>query len=116
MDAFVNTIKHVKPLHDHVIVTDLDFGERRTASGIVITGDDGKSRGIRPRWGRIYAVGPDQNELKIGQYIYITHGRWTRGVTIDDGAGQKIIHRVDNDDILLVSDQRPTDDYVSDKL
>ena len=109
-------IKALKPLNDTVIVSDMAFDERISQFGIVIPNDDMKSSGIRPRWGKVYAVGPEQKDIQIGQYILISHGRWTRGVKIDDGDGVKTIRKVDNNDILLVSDE-PVNDYtMSDKV
>lgn len=109
-------IKALKPLRDSIIVSDMEFDERISHGGIVLLNDDMKSSGIRPRWGKVYAVGPDQKEIKVGQYILISHGRWTRGVDIDDGEGEKTIRKVDNNDILLVSDE-PINDYtMSDKV
>lgn len=106
-----------KPLSKHIIVSDMTFDERITHGGIIIPNDDMKSAGIRPRWAKIYALGPEYNdELKIGQWICITHGRWTRGIDVEDETGKKTLRRVDENDILLVSDE-PVDDFTfSDKV
>ena len=112
-----NEIAGIRALHDHVIVRDMSFDVRQLASGIVLLGDDGKTDGIRPRWAQVYAVGPDQQDIQIGQWILVSHGRWTRGVTIEDTAGEVTIRRVDPNDILLVSDSEPTgDDSLSDAV
>ncbi|MFY8211281.1 MAG: hypothetical protein ACOVLB_01235 [Candidatus Nanopelagicus sp.] len=105
-------IKAIYPIRDTIIVTDLKFDERLSRGGIVLLNDDMKSSGIRPRWAKVYATGPEQTDIKVGQYILISHGRWTRGIKIDDGdgTGKKVIHKVDNNDILLVSDE-PVNDY-----
>ncbi len=105
-----NEIKNLRALHDHVIVTDMGFDERITTGGIVLRKDDGKSQGIRPRWGQVYAIGPDQTDIAVGQWICVAHGRWTRGVVIRDHEGEKTIRRIDHDDILLVSDDKPAAD------
>ena len=70
-----NVVKGIIALHDNVIVRDMDFSGRQLASGIYLPGDDGKAEGIRPRWGRVYAVGPEQREVKVGQWVYVEHGR-----------------------------------------
>lgn len=114
MSVYINKIKKIKALHDYVLVTEMNFGERLTTGGIVIPGDDNKDRGIRPRWARVFAVGPDQRDVEVGQYICVSHGRWTRGVSIEDTDGEKVIRRVDNNDILLVSNEPPMDDTISD--
>jgi len=107
-----------KAIGAHIIVCDMAFDERITHSGIIIPNDDMKSAGIRPRWAKIYAVGPEQKdpEIQVGRWICISHGRWTRGVDIVDEGGEKTIRRVDPNDILLISDE-PVDDMTwSDKV
>lgn len=108
-------ISKLRPLNDTIIVSEMYFGERLSQGGIVLRNDDTKSAGIRPRWGKVYAVGPEQKDVKVGQYIMIAHGRWTRGIKIEDAEGEQIIRKVDPNDVLLVSDE-PVDDYtISDK-
>lgn len=97
----------VKPIRDHILVEDMNFGERKTKTGIILPGDDGESRGIRPRWARVYAVGHEQKDIQEGQYILISHGRWTRGVDVTDNGKTITVRRVDNNDVLLVSDDNP---------
>jgi len=103
-------VKNLKPLNDTIIVSEMQFDERITKAGLVIPNDDMKNSGIRPRWGKVYAVGPEQKDVKQGQYIMIAHGRWTRGIKIEDENGEVIIRKVDPNDILLVSDE-PVEDY-----
>lgn len=109
-------VKAIHPLGDNVIVTDMIFDERISNGGIVLLNDDMKSSGIRPRWAKVYAVGPEQKDIQVGQYILISHGRWTRGIKIDDGNGEKVIRKVDNKDILLISDEPVNDSTMSDKV
>jgi len=106
-------VNSIRPLHDQVIVRDMDFKERVTSSGIIVLGDDGKSEGIRPRWGRIHAVGPTQSNYKVGQWIMVAHGRWTRGAEVNVSGEQFTIRKVDLENILLVSDSKPNDDTMS---
>lgn len=105
----------LKALNDTIIVSDMYFGERISAGGIVLRNDDTKSAGIRPRWGKVYAVGPNVKDISVGQYICISHGRWTRGVKIEDENGELTIRKVDPKDILLVSDEPVNDATLSDK-
>jgi co-chaperonin GroES (HSP10) len=109
-------VKNVLPLKDSIIVSDMMFDERISNGGIVLLNDDMKSSGIRPRWAKVYAVGPEQKDIQVGQYILISHGRWTRGIKIDDGNGEKVIRKVDNKDILLISDEPVNDSTMSDKV
>jgi len=108
---FTYKIKSIKPLHDYVIVRDMNFAHRTTSSGVLLPSDDMKSRGVRPRWAQVYAIGHEQTDVKVGQWICVAHGRWTRGLDIETEDGERItIRRVDNNDILLVSDEELVDD------
>lgn len=110
-------IKKLRALHDHVLVEDMEFQGRQLTSGIILPSDNGKSSGIRPRWARVYATGPRHHDVKVGQWICVAHGRWTRGIEILDQHDQKkTLRRVDPQDILLVSDQEPNDDTMSDAV
>ncbi len=95
----------IKALHDHVIVSEMIFDQRITQSGLILLNDNGTTLGIRPRWGRVYAVGPKQQDVRVGQWICVDHGRWTRGLDIEDENGKITIRRIDPKDILLISDR-----------
>lgn len=109
--------EQIKALHDHVLVADMEFDTRITQSGIILPNDNGTTLGIRPRWGRVYAIGPKQKEVRVGQWVMVAHGRWTRGIDIEDGQlkHKRTIRRIDPNDILLISDsiERPLDDSMS---
>jgi hypothetical protein len=104
----------IRALHSDVIVSDMEFDTRITQAGLILPNDNGTTLGIRPRWGRVYAVGKDQQDVQIGQWILVAHGRWTRGLDIDDGEVEhkRTIRKIDPKDILLIADgdQRPQDD------
>lgn len=97
------------PLRDNVLVTDMNFDEQKTASGIILRSDDGKTHGVKPRWARVWAIGPEQHDVKVGDWVYIEHGRWTRGTVVKDGDKEITIRRVDTESILLIADERPED-------
>jgi len=101
--------EQLHPLNDSVIVDEMVFDERFTNSGIVLLSDNGKSSGIRPRWGKVYAVGPDQQDVQVGEWVCVAHGRWTRGIDIEDETGKHTLRRVDPKDILITSDEQPDD-------
>jgi co-chaperonin GroES (HSP10) len=111
------TQDQIKALHDNILVADMEFDTRITQSGLILANDNGTTLGIRPRWGRVYAVGSKQTDVQVGQWIMVAHGRWTRGIDIDDGTTdhKRTIRRIDPNDILLVSDceERPQDDTMS---
>jgi len=100
----------LKPIKNRILFSDMEFGEERTKSGIILTSDNGKVQGIKPRWGRVWAVGPDQTDFKVGDWILIEHGRWSRAAEVEneDGSITKV-QMADLDAIMLVSDEKPSD-------
>jgi len=103
----------VRPLSKDILVSDMDMGEQITASGIVIKSDDGKAHGVRPRWARVYKIGDScELDVKVGQWILIEHGRWTRKIKIDDGENIKEIQKIEISAVLAVSDSRPSDVHI----
>ena len=109
--------KHqIRPLNDAVIVSDMAFDERISSGGIVLLNDNGKGNGIRPRWGLVYAVGPDQKDVAVGQWVCVAHGRWTRGIEVEDESGKKTLRRIDPKDIMLISDEPVQDETWSDAV
>lgn len=100
----------IRPIRDHVIISDMEFGMQKTATGILIHSDNGKSSGVKPRWGRVWAVGPEQTEVKVGEWIMVEHGRWTRTFEVEQDDGSVLeLRRVDNSAILMSADERPDD-------
>jgi len=102
-----NQVDGVRALHDHVLIRDMNFGARKLASGIFLLNDDGKTEGIRPRWARVYAVGPDQKDVAIGQWVFIEHGRWSRGMEVEIDGEIFTLRKADPKCIIFVSDDEP---------
>jgi hypothetical protein len=76
----------------------------------VLTSDNGKGQGIKPRWAQVWAVGPDQKDVKVGEWILMEHARWTREFEYeaDDGTVTKL-HMADLNAIMLSADEKPSD-------
>lgn len=106
----------ITPVHDHVLVSEMVFGERLSNGGIILPGDDKKSEGIRPRWCKVIAVGPKQKDVQVGEYLLVKHGRWTRGINMEIAGVQHEVRRIDPDDILLVSDDFQNDDTFTEAM
>ena len=102
------------PIRDHVIVEEMEFGEQISKGGIIIQSDDGKTMGVKPRWGKVYAVGEKNKDVKVGDWVLIEHGRWTRGMNVEDETGKmRVLRRVDKDAIMISSHKKPGDVYVT---
>jgi co-chaperonin GroES (HSP10) len=111
--AFAPKQVKVRALPHDILVVDMDMGEMKTSSGLIIQSDNGKSHGVKPRWAKVYKVGDQVKEdIRIGQWILIEHGRWTRKITIDDGEGVKEFQKVEVKSILAVADEKPNDFYI----
>lgn len=98
----------VNALPGKVLVTNLERGSR-VIKGIIIPNDDGKSEGIRPRWGQVYSVGQDVTEIRKDQWILIENGRWTRMLKVknDDGSYTQLWGVEWPKSVMLVSDEDP---------
>lgn len=110
-DNLTEAIMRLTPIHDKVIVTDLERGEKKTKAGIIMLDDStvaAGERGIRPRWARVYAVGPEQKDVTVGEWILLEHGRWTLGQDLTEENGETTrIWLADHEAILAVADERP---------
>jgi co-chaperonin GroES (HSP10) len=101
--------REIRPLGKRVLVSDMRFGEKKTRGGIILLDDDGTAEGIHPRWCRVYAVGPQQEDVKIGQWLLVAHGRWSRALKVEKDDKDFEVRMIDENDILLVSDEEPSD-------
>ena len=100
----------ITPLRDKIFVTDMNFGDDVTPGGLIVLSDDGKGQGIKPRWARDWAIGPEQDDVKVGEWILIEHGRWTRAIkyeTPDENVIELFV--VENCSVLMSADERPRD-------
>ena len=110
----LNTIKGTpRAVGDRTLVTDMFFGEQKTASGLIIKYDDGTTRGIYPRWAKVYSKGPQNKEVfEVGHWILVEHGRWTRAMTINTPEGEIEVRMVETDSIFGYSEEKPNDIYI----
>ena len=92
-----------KPLRDGILVRNMDFKGHKTPGGIIVLSDDGKLGGIHPRWGEVIAVGNEQQDVDVGQYVMVAHGRWSRGFELNG----ETVRTVDPKDVLGIQDEEP---------
>ena len=100
----------IKAVKDHVLVKGMVIGERITSGGVILPSDDAKSSGIKPRWAEVVAVGPKQHDIKVGEFVLVDHGRWTRGMSMEIAGVEFELRRVDPNDILLIDDENHDND------
>mgnify|MGYP003656862735 CR=1 FL=1 len=102
----------LKAIGKHVLVENMEKGEQRTPGGIVIPDDNGKLEGIRARWGKVHAIGPDvQAEISVGEWVLAEHGRWTRPLEMFDEDRQEkfTLWGVEEESILCASGEQPVE-------
>jgi co-chaperonin GroES (HSP10) len=107
--------RDIQPLGKRVLVSKMRFGEKKTKGGIILLDDDGTEAGIHPRWSQVYAVGPKQEDVRVGQWILVAHGRWSRALKVVNDSEELEVRMIDENDILLVSDEEPADTDVDKK-
>lgn len=83
------------------------YGEKETDGGIIINEKDGDIKSIRPRWFEITHVGPEYPHLKVGEFVFVEHGRWSRGFKDPEFPTKGKLHMLDNEKIIAVCDTLP---------
>lgn len=102
----------IRPLRERILAELMGLDQRVTASGIIIQSENGKDRGIRPRWAKVVLVGEGIDWVEPGQYVLVAHGRWSRQFECEhNGEKLKLVH-LDNKECLIVTDEEPVDDFV----
>lgn len=93
----------INPLPNDILVVEMEQGDK-VKKGIIILDDNGKDRGIRPRWSKVYKVGKNIDYVKPGEYVLIEHGRWTRGIKIETSDGIIYVQKIDTNAIMGISE------------
>lgn len=104
----------VIPLDDDILAIEMETGSHVLASGLIISDDNGKNRGIRPRWAKVYKVGKNVTDVKPDEWILIDHGRWTyRHIVEVEKNGELVeihLQKIDPSGIMIVTDENPEND------
>ena len=103
----------ITPIHDRVLVSDMDFGDQKTKGGLIIASDDGHTRGIKPRWCKVVSKGhKNKDTYKKGDWILVEHGRWSRGFSFTDENGKETVLRiVEAKAVMMTGNYKPKDWY-----
>jgi len=106
----------VRAKGEDILVRDMYFGEMKTAGGIILNNDDAKGHGVKPRWAKVFDIGPTQKNLEfgVGDWILLEHGRWSRKIKIADGDDEFEIQKADPDGIIgiFTGEGKPNMDYI----
>ncbi len=112
----------VKPMHDGVFIdiVDRNITQKDLGDGKVLhlIADDsfagpydpvggGRHSGIRPRWARVLAIGPEVVDVQIGDLVLCDTLKWGRKVPLGRD-GQEVVYfwNIKVTDILVVSDEK----------
>jgi len=102
---------NILPLKDKVFISDMEFGAQKTSTGLYIPSANGKASGISPRWGKVWAIGPEQKDVKLGEWILVEHGRWTRTINVEQDDGSVLeVRMIDGDAVMMSTDEKPAED------
>lgn len=98
MAAHINATT-IKLIHNAVLVSQIEKGMQQVGS-VIIPDDDMKDRGIKPRWCKVFKVGPDVDDLEAGDWVLVEHGRWTRGIPATIEGEEHVFRWIDYNDVL----------------
>lgn len=91
-----------------IVAVDIESTGEKKKNGIYIPAEGFSSRGIRPRWCKIYKVGSDITSVKVGEWAYVEHGRWTYAIDTTDDNGEPLkVWILDEKAIMAVTDEQP---------
>lgn len=109
--------KTIDALPGRVLVSDMESGIR-SVGNILITNDNGKTEGIRPRWAKVYSVGEGVNTVSVGEWILLEHGRWTHAITLEGDTYEenKNIWMVDWPKGAIAAADKPTTIFAKDTI
>lgn len=97
------TIKNIKPIQNHIIFQFLDdtaggVFTRKSPSGIIQVSSITDQSG--PRFGKVLKIGPNVENINVGDIILIEGGKWTQQVWLPDGTK---IWKTDDKQVIATS-------------
>lgn len=87
-----DVMKKLSPLGNKIILINMDNGFK-LRNGLIHLDDstlESGERGVRPRWAEVYAVGPEQTDVKVGDWVLMDHGRWSEGLKFRTSEDEEI--------------------------
>jgi co-chaperonin GroES (HSP10) len=92
-------------LNDTIIFEFLDeiqdgFFATRTKSGLILQTQNPEMNASLPRWGKVYAVGPDVKDVIVNDYILLAPLHWSTNFKFGDTRYNRAFEK----DVLLIAD------------
>ena len=97
---------NIRPRGRNILGYELEFGEQMV-NGIITMIDDRTVRGVRPRWCKVFAVGPDVTDVKPGDYVLLGHGEWSTGFEAKIGDQAYTLRWLTYEGIFGVQNEKP---------
>lgn|SRR5574344_2058640 len=94
-------------IKDHILVIDMEGGEKVTNGIIRLDDTTFNDYNIKPRWAKVYRVGPKVDFVSEGEYVLISHGQWTKRIEITVNNEKLNVQKIKSTEILLVSSEKP---------
>lgn len=104
-------MKIIRPLRERVIAELKGLGGRYTAAGVFIPDENRKDSGIRARWALVHYTGEGQNDVRVGEYVLVAHGRWSREFDVEHEGRQVKMVMIDTKEMLAVYDGQEPDEF-----
>ncbi len=102
-------MQQVETFKDHILfkfTDDILSGRfiNATESGRIVVSSQDTNQSSTSRWAQVTHVGPEVEEVKVGDFILIEPGMWTSGFWI----GTTRLWKTDESKVMVISDQAYT--------
>ena len=79
IDYGVNVPKYIECIPDSLFVTNIEYGERKLKTGIILPKEkmDVNGEFVRPRWAKVVYKADNIRGINVGDWILIKHGNWS---------------------------------------
>jgi len=78
----INIKDHIECLDDTLYIEKIEYGERTLKNGFIIPTEtmDHFGNFVRPRWAKVLYKADNIKNVNVGDYILLSHGRWSTGI------------------------------------
>lgn len=115
IDYGIDVPNELECLPNSFYVECLEIGEKKTKSGFIIPTEkmDAYGHFVRPRWARVLFKAKDFKDVEIGDWVLLSHGRWSSSIVINTKGCQKKIWYVSpksiKEGLIAISKTKPAE-------
>lgn len=79
IDYGVTIPNEIECFPDTMFVEKIEYGERKTKGGLILTAEQMDWRGnfIRPRWAKVKYKADNIADVSVGDWVLLDHGNWS---------------------------------------